>query len=199
MSAERDERQLLLAASTGSRKAFAILYSRYLAGLSRYIFLFTGSAELAEEVVQDVFVSIWEHHSKLQEVAFFRAYLYQVARNLVIDTLRQQKRHAVLIGRLKSEALQTQGSADSALIYGQYNEIAQAAIDLLPEKRKRIFLLRTQEELSLDEISLQLAISKPVVKKQLYAATAFVRKYLLIHGGLSSGITTLLLLLDSLQ
>ena len=198
MSAERDERQLLLAASTGSREAFAVLYSSYLAGLSRYMFLFTGSAELAEEIVQDAFVSIWEHRSKLQGVTFFRGYLYQVAKNLVLDTLRQQKRHAVLISRLKSETLPTQASADSALIYHQYNELAQAAIDLLPEKRKRIFLLRTQEDLSLDEISQRLAISKPVVKKQLYAATAFVKKYLSIHGGLSSGTTVFLILLDGL-
>jgi RNA polymerase sigma-70 factor (ECF subfamily) len=60
--------------------------------------------------------------------------------------------------------------------------MAQHAIDLLPEKRKQIFKLRLNDDLTLDEIALKLHISKSVVKKQLYAGVSFVRKYLYKHG-----------------
>jgi RNA polymerase sigma-19 factor, ECF subfamily len=66
-------------------------------------------------------------------------------------------------------------TADERIISRQYFEMADRAIARLPEKRKTIFLMRTREELSLDEIAARLSISKSVVKKQLYAAIAFVR------------------------
>lgn len=181
MSTERDEKTLLQAVARGSRAAFTELYSTHLAGLYRYTRLFTTSPEEAEEIVQEVFVRIWERRGLLPQLVSFKAYAYQTAKNLLIDHWRQQKRQ---LTHWKQFQLESTASdlADTALIYQQDYQLAQQAIAQLPPKRKQIFLLRTEQELSLDEIAQQLAISKPVVKKQLYAATAFVKAYLKQHG-----------------
>lgn len=176
------EREILDRCAGGDRDAFAILYKFYLSALTRYIFLFTRSTELSEEIVQDVFVRIWEKKETLIAVNSFQAYIFKAAKNLLLDHLRKEQtisRFEILRTPFTEECVE---QTDDNLIYGQYFAIAQEAISQLPEKRKQIFELKTRDELSLDEIADQLAISKSVVKKQLYAATSFVKDYLRKHG-----------------
>lgn len=173
------ESQLLAAVAASDRRAFTELYSAHLMGLQRYVFLFTRSEELAQELTQRVFIGIWERRQQLSDVGNFRAYLYRAAKNLVFDEIRRQQRQASAYAEVQSTTPPSQLSADSDLLSQQNHELAQALINQLPTKRREIFLLRTQEELSLDEIAQQLTISKSVVKKQLYAALEFMKKHLL--------------------
>lgn len=186
MSTKQSEEALLQAVASGSRTAFSDLYERHLNGLCRYAGLFVQSPEEAEEIVQEVFVRIWARRATLPQVASFKAYVYQITRNLMVDYWRQQQRQTLHWQQFQAESA-TSEPADTALIFRQDYQMAQQAIAQLPPKRKQIFLLKTQQELSLDEIAQQLSISKPVVKKQLYAATAFVKAYLQRHGGWSFG------------
>lgn len=177
-----EERDILDRCAGGDREAFAILYKLHLSALTRYIYLFTRSTELSEEIVQDVFVRIWEKKETLIAVHSFQAYLFKAAKNLLLDHLRKEQTISRFQNLNTPFADECTEQTDDNLIYGQYFAIAQEAISQLPEKRKQIFVLKTRDELSLDEIAEQLAISKSVVKKQLYAATYFVKEYLRKHG-----------------
>jgi len=180
--------------ANGDRQAYAQLYTGYLSPLIKYIFLFTRSRELSEEIVQDVFVKIWEKKEQLLTVQSFQPYIFKSAKNLLLDYMRReqsQSRFLTLSGPF-SEACDEQ--ADDELIYGQYYQLALDAINLLPEKRKQVFELKTREELSLDEIADRLGISKSVVKKQLYAATGFVKDYLRRHGEITADIAIFMFL-----
>ncbi|MBC6608803.1 sigma-70 family RNA polymerase sigma factor [Hymenobacter sp. BT188] len=191
MSTERDEKTLLRAVASGDRDAFSNLYSMYLNGLYRYTCLFVKSPEEAEEIVQEVFVRLWERRGTLPQLAACKAYAYQITKNLVVDHWRQQQRMVAHRKQFRPEVTVSE-LADTALIYQQDYQMAQRAIAQLPPKRKQIFLLSTQHELSLAEIAQLLSISKPVVKKQLYSATAFVKTYLKQHGNWSFGAVCLL-------
>lgn len=187
-----DERDLMDRCAGGDRDAYANLYTGYLSALMKYMFLFTKSRELSEEIVQDVFVKIWEKKEGLLTVHSFQAYIFKTAKNQLLDHMRKeqsQSRFFTLSGPFE-EACEEQ--ADDNLIYGQYYQLAQDAINLLPEKRKQVFELKTREELSLDEIAERLAISKSVVKKQLYAATGFVKDYLRKHGEITADVVILM-------
>jgi len=179
MTSSPQESQLLAAVAASDRRAFTELYSTYLTGVQQYLFLFTRSEELAQELTQQVFIGLWERREQLDEVTNFRSYLYRAAKNLVFDEIRRQQRQASAYAQVHATADMCLLPADHALITEQDQELAQALIKQLPAKRRAIFLLRTQEELSLDEIAQQLGISKSVVKKQLYAAVGFVKKHLL--------------------
>lgn len=177
-----DEREMLDRCAAGERQAYARLYNLYLEEIYRYVYLFTKSRELSEEITQDVFVKVWEKKEGLASVGMFKGYVFKMARNLVMDHYRRQQaehRFQTLSSPFTEESDE---QTDAELIYGQYYEIAQEAIKQLPEKRKEIFELKTTTELSLDEIAAKLNISKSVVKKQLYAATGFVKQYLRQHG-----------------
>ncbi|WP_254562233.1 RNA polymerase sigma factor [Dyadobacter diqingensis] len=188
MTGLTDERDLMDRCAGGDREAYANLYTAYLSALMKYMFLFTKSRELSEEIVQDVFVKIWEKKEGLLTVHSFQAYIFKTAKNQLLDHMRKeqsQSRFFTLSGPFE-EACEEQ--ADDNLIYGQYYQLAQDAINLLPEKRREVFELKTREELSLDEIAERLAISKSVVKKQLYAATGFVKDYLRKHGEITADV-----------
>jgi len=173
-----DETILLKKIVEGDRQAFSTLYMQYLGELYRYMYLFTKSKEKSEEIVQDAFLKIWEKREHLGHVTSFKSYLYRTAKNLLLDEIRRDAVKAKAHHYLKPGNEASEEMADELIINRQYHEIAERAIALLPEKRKAIFLMRTREELSLDEIATKLSISKSVVKKQLYAAISFVRNYI---------------------
>ena len=198
MNSPQEETWLLAAVATGDRRAFTQLYSAYLTGLQRYVFLFTRSEETAQELVQQVFITLWERREYLSEVTHFRSYLYRIAKNLVFDEVRRQQRQVSTYAQVKATSSLYLLPADSALIDEQYQELTQVLISQLPAKRRQIFLLRTQEELTLDEIANQLAISKSVVKKQFYAAVEFMKKKLVPDGQIVASVGGLWLLIQAL-
>lgn len=164
--------------AAGDRESFALLYRRHLSAVYRYLYLFSGSKYDSEEVVQDIFVSIWEQRAKLAGVRCFRAYLFRLAKNRMIDMIRRKQRERVLIPGHPNLPVPWSRPADDHLIYDQLRLQATQAISELPPRRKLIFELSSQEGLSLDEIARELKISKSVVKKQLYAAIGHLRKQL---------------------
>jgi RNA polymerase sigma-70 factor (ECF subfamily) len=182
MPTRDDEKTLLTAIAGGDRAAFKSLYTHYLEDVFRYIYLFTKSKETGEEIVQAVFVKIWEKRQALTEVQSFKSYLFRCAKNHLLDEIRRNNVGAKVMRHLKSDTTVYSHNADEKLVYDQYCQIAQKAIDLLPAKRRQIVILRTRDEFSFDEIAAFLSISKSVVKKQLYAGVMFIRSYMKKHG-----------------
>ncbi len=179
---------LLLRIAEGDRVAFTYFYTSHLNRLYRYIFLFTKSKEETEEILQDIFIKIWENRQRLIDVECATSYLTQIAKNKVLDKVRSlQIRHRVLseIRRSREEFATTTGD-DCA--YREYYLVVQQAVDKLPPKRKLIFRLNIENGLSQEEIANQLNISRSVVQKQLYSASQFVRKYLYEHGEISMAL-----------
>ncbi|RPE14223.1 RNA polymerase sigma-70 factor [Chitinophaga lutea] len=159
--------------------AFRRLYELLAGDLLQYIRLFTGNRADAEEILQDVFVKLWEKRETLPDIRSFRSYLFKMGRNHVLNYLRSEKKWETLPA--EDPVLIQPDPAEKAIIK-EYYRIAQDAIDHLPERRKQVFRLREEDGLSLDEIASLLGISKSAVKQHLYAATAHIRKYLQQYG-----------------
>ncbi|HMU46137.1 MAG TPA: RNA polymerase sigma-70 factor [Chitinophagaceae bacterium] len=177
-----DEKGLLMQAAAGDRDAFTKLYSSHIDHAFRFIFLFTKSKEETEEILQEVFVKIWEKRENLAGVESFKNYLFRAAKNKLISQVRHiQIRHRVLseIKRNKSIGIE---NANYEIDYKAYYQIVQEAIEKLPPKRKLIFRMNIENGLSHDEIAEQLKVSKSFVKGQLYKSYDFVKQYLFKHG-----------------
>lgn len=186
------EIELLALVSTGDRQAFTRLYSQYLDAAYHYVYLFTKCKDEAEEILQEVFVKIWENRERLAEVQSFKNYLFKAAKNRVLDEVRKlQVRHRVFTEIKRGKTVNDESTTD-AIAYKDYYRVVQQAIEKLPPKRKLIFRMNTENGLSHDEIAAQLGVSKSMVKNQLYKAYEFVRQYLSQHGGLSLPVILLL-------
>jgi RNA polymerase sigma-70 factor (ECF subfamily) len=176
-----NEPELLRQISQGDREAFRGFYTRYFGYVQRYIALFEPSGESLDELTQDVFVRIWEKRGHLEKVESLRSYLFLITRNVVFNYLRSLKVQQK-VRELEGLPEQAGDDLEDEILFKQYYRIAQEAMDKLPPGRRKVLKMSIDEGLSLDEIAVRLKISRAGVKKQLYAATAFVRQYLQEHG-----------------
>jgi len=179
---EVSEKELLRKSARGDREAFSVLYKTHLAGLARYLYLFNPVPEDNEEIIQDVFLKIWEKKDFLNQVDSFKAYLFTISRNLLLDRLRRVRVERKVMQLVAPESEDSGLRLDDELCYEDYQHVAGKALERLTEKRRYIFELRTRDGLSLDEIAEKLNISKSVVKKQFYAASASIKEYLRTRG-----------------
>jgi len=180
-----NEKSLLALIAIGDRNAFLQLYTTYLNNLYRYIFQFTKSKQDTEEILQDIFIKIWENRGKLSEVDCFQNYLLRCAKNKVLDNIRHLKISQRALSEIKRTTNIAENTTSDQCAYREYYQVVKVAVEKLPPKRKIIFSLAIENGLSHDEIAFQLNISKSVVKKQIYKASHFVREYLFQHGEIS--------------
>lgn len=180
-----NESELLRQISQGERAAFKAFYTHYYGYVQRYIALFESSGESLDELTQDVFVRIWEKRGHLGKVESLKNYLFLITRNVVFNYMRslrvQQK-----VRELDGVAEPAGEDLEDQLLFKQYYRIAQEAMEKLPPGRRKVLKMSIDDGMSLDEIATELNISRAGVKKQLYAATAFVRQYLHEHGEITA-------------
>ncbi len=180
-----NERDLLLRISDGDRVIFKTLYTAYFSDVQRYISLFEPAGNCLDELTQDVFIRIWEKRSYLEKVESFKGYLFMVTRHVVFNYLRGLKVQQRVKELTDMEGLGRNDPEDQ-LLFKQYFRIALEAMEKLPPGRRKVLKMSVDDGLTLDEIAVELQISRAGVKKQLYAATAFVRAYLQEHGEITA-------------
>jgi RNA polymerase sigma-19 factor, ECF subfamily len=183
MMALIDESLLLQQMADGSQDAFSMLFRHYQPKVYYYLLPFTeDSGHPPEEIIQDIFLRIWSKRASFVGIQSFEYYLYRMARNRLMDIYRSEK------SRQKNESVYNQvfdsqnNRTENEVEFREYHDIALKAINELPERRRQIFELSTQQDLSLDEIAARLDLSKDVVKKQLYLANRSIRDYIRRHG-----------------
>jgi len=173
------ESLLLQKVSEGDWDAYTDLFHFYLPKLSQYIYPFTNqSREDTEEVIQEVFLKIWEKRETLPMIRSFDHYLFRMAKNKLLDLLDKRKSVRNLHTKYVANKPLTHTEPEQGLLYAEYRIIAQKAIDQLSPKLQSVFLLSSEEQLSLDEIAGRLDLPKETVKRRLYEARNSIRYYL---------------------
>ena len=190
-----NEKQLLTQVSQGDRQAFQVLYKSCYPLIQRYILLFEPSPGILDELTQDVFVRIWEKRDRLKAVESFKGYLFLVTRNVVFNFIRALKVRQK-VKELDESSSPPVNDLENELLFKQYYEIALEAMNKLPPGRRKVLKMSIDDGLSLDEIATELSISRSGVKKQLYAATAYVRQYLQEHGEITLALIIFLSLFE---
>ena len=157
--------------------------------------LFEPSPGILDELTQDVFVRIWEKRDRLKAVESFKGYLFLVTRNVVFNFIRALKVRQK-VKELDESSSPAVNDLENELLFKQYYEIALEAMNKLPPGRRKVLKMSIDDGLSLDEIATELSISRSGVKKQLYAATAYVRQYLQEHGEITLALIIFLSLFE---
>ena len=138
-----------------------------------------GSRAIAEELVQDVFLRIWERRRTLDPERSITGYLYRAARNQAGNHLKHRgiadrSRHTIVLNLRPAET-----AADEEVRYNEIATVAQDAIDELPARCREIFLLSRHAELSYGEIARLLGLSVKTVETQMGRALKALRARLL--------------------
>ncbi len=176
-----NEKQILLELSKGNEKALKKLYEilgpRIYSKLCRLL----KSEVIAEEVLQDVFLTIWNNRNKLKLEKSFYSYIFCIATNKCYDYFRAMKRNKKLLSDLNLLSNYTELSEEGVHDKGNY-EILHDAIELLPPKRKIIFKLCKIECKSYEQISLELGVSFSTISDHIVKANRFIKNHLINEG-----------------
>ncbi len=142
------EIELVAKIEEGDLQAFQQLYEEFYVSLCVYARRFTRANEIAEEVVQDVFLTLWEQQGRLTITTSLKAYLFTSVRNRCLDHLkhlqvvnRYNEYYSNLLRDAEDLYIFSQESGDAWLIAGELEKKLTDAVGLLPEQCRRIFML----------------------------------------------------------
>jgi RNA polymerase sigma-70 factor (family 1) len=176
---ETSDIELLMRISEGDRNAFRELYQRYTPVLYPFVKSLCNDDALCEDIVQEIFIKIWDNRAKATDIQLLKSYLFKAAKNRFLNELRKQKNERTFIKNRLFNGIDTE-TPEQQLTFKEGMRLGDEALARLSPKRRLIVEMRIREELSLDEISLRVGASKNVVKKLLYSGLAMIRKYELI-------------------
>ena len=190
------EQSVLLRLQKGDSEAFQELYNRYHQQLYHYVLRFVKSPALAEDVLQDVFLKIWEIRSRINPGLSFKAYLYRICRNSVFKLLKKMAVDENLRVRVFQQFAQSVADTDLKVLWQQYEEILQAAINRLPPQRQKVFKLCREEGKTYEQVADELGISRNTVKEHMVLAMKLIREHLDQYGDTPTHFIFLLFLLS---
>ena len=169
-----DDHGLLTQINKGNTLAFRQFFDRYYRPLCAYLFNFTNDNHAAEDMAQLVFVDFWNKRDTIEISSSVKSYLYKMAYNQFLTSLRQKKKEASVLEQLKYEALQTIAVPTEAELE-QKNQRLWHVIEQLPERCQEIVKLK-MEGLKYREIADTLGLSVKTVESQMRVAFIKIRE-----------------------
>ena len=170
--------QLVRALKKGDLNAFDQLFVKYNKKLYYFAKGYLGSAEDAEGLVQEVFIKIWEKREDLKEYLSFNSYIFTITYKAILKYFRSKSREKKYMDQFLSGFIDENNETSGEIEYNNLLELANNAIEKLPEKRKLVFKLSRHEGFTNLEISKQLRISKRTVENHIQQALKFLREQL---------------------
>ncbi len=171
-----DDATLIEGLNKSDRKAFERLYDKYVKMVFSFLISLLKDSQISEDLTQWCFMQLWEHRHEMSADRNVPAWLYVTARNAALKELRRQltaSRYVDHIINTKDsfDVLQTPMS-EMKVIADEVASVVQA----LPESRRKIFLMRTVEGMTVNQIAQTLNISPKTVETQIARAKSSLRK-----------------------
>ena len=156
-----------------TKEAFKILYDQYFDDIRRYIYYRSGDQELATDIAQEAFITVWEkkfdyHPNKTKSL------LYKIASDKFLSHYRKGKVEEKYLTEVKLRF--SEGSHDNSLEYEELKTHYEKTLAKLPEKQREVFLMSRLEELSYKEIAERLTIGVKAVEKRMSLALAVLKR-----------------------
>jgi RNA polymerase sigma-70 factor (ECF subfamily) len=167
--ANYNESELVSQAQRGDRSAFGDLVRHHRSGVINVVYRMCGDVQLAEDAAQEAFIRAWQKLPGYQPRSPFRNWLYRIATNVALDTLRRERETV----DLDDVPLQTPyAGPESAVENAEQAELVRAAVLALPPASRAVLVLREYEGLSYRQIAETLGIPLGTVMSRLnYART----------------------------
>jgi RNA polymerase sigma-70 factor, ECF subfamily len=172
------EQDLVIKLRDGDIKAFEELYFRYVNRLLAFTQVYIKDKHQSEEIVQEVFIKIWEKRNLLDESQSFKGYLFKSVKNHILNKFRNKIRETGLEEIQESPAF-SRNFTEERINFFDMEHLAQETINCLPAVQRNIFKLSRIEHLNNEDISQKLNISKRTVEHHIYLALKALKKALI--------------------
>ncbi|MES2277941.1 MAG: RNA polymerase sigma-70 factor [Bacteroidota bacterium] len=173
------EQELLQLVATGDQRAFGVLFEQRQQFIFNIAYKLTRSRTQAKEVVQDVFLKIWNRREELPAIDNFGAYINRMARNQSIDALRVVAREALRTIELQEEHLEKGDiQTEEKLQYQETGRIVQLALEGLSPQQRKVYQLCHEQGLKYEEAAAELGLSTGTVHSHMKLALKNIRNYI---------------------
>lgn len=177
LSLAADERnnvnELLLQTAAGNETAFTALFDLYWPGVYAHALSFLKQAALAEEISQDIFISIWNNRTKLSAISDFKSFLFIISRNRIFSRLRQKPQ--LLDDTSLDHIAGSDLTPDARLHYKEFLGQVMQVIEQLPPRKQEVFRMSRLDNLSRKEIAERTGLTYGTVNQYLVDATLFIK------------------------
>ncbi len=171
------EPELLEALRQGNEDAFFVMYERYKERIYVNMIKIVRSERVAEELLQDVFLKVWDQRAAIDPLLSFQAYLFRISSNLAIDFYRRAAKQR-MIEALSVTGPQAYDHVEQYIDFKEAEVLLGEAIGKLPPQRQRIFRLCRIEGKSYEEVADLLGVSRGTVQDHMVKANRFLREML---------------------
>lgn len=165
-----------------------MLFRQWQPFLSTHIYRITESRELTEEIVQDVFLKIWQTRETLSDIQNFKGYLLVVSKNHAINALQKLAREFRNLEKWVKENKETGEEPD---LKQSFYSLLDEAVDQLSERQREVYLLHRHQRMTYQEIADHLGIGRESVKTHIELAVKHIKVY--VQGKVAVAIIFLLL------
>jgi len=162
----------------GDASAFEAIFEFYKKRVFGVALKMLKSETEAEEIVQDVFLSIWLAKAKLSHINDPEAYLFTITYNTIYARLKKASRNQELLDTIIHHLAQIQNTTDETIAAREAGKLINEAIQQLPPQQRVVYELSKQEGLSYDEIAERMHLSKNTVRNHLAEAMKTIRTFL---------------------
>jgi len=177
LSNDNITQELLTRLKNGDILAFDQLYELYSHKLFSFVFKILKNEAEVDDIVQEVFVKIWESRNKLEDYKLLNSYIFTIAYNNSIDLIRKRISNNKYLGHLKySASINFTPTIVSQIEYNELNNQVEKLIANLPDRQKQVYLLHREEGLTYTEIAEKLGISKNTVENHMVKALKYLRQ-----------------------
>jgi RNA polymerase sigma-70 factor (family 1) len=158
-----------------SRPHFDEIYEQYWQELYEVAFRRLATAQDAEDILQDVFLSLLKNPAVLQKEGSIRAWLHRALKGKIIDCYRRSLVQEAFVANTEVTTVRYTPHPDDQLMKKELEALLETEISKMPEKMKTVFLLSRKKMLTNEEIARELALSDQTVRNQISAAIKRIR------------------------
>jgi len=158
-----------------SIQSFELIYRENWSLLFNIAYKRLKSVEKTEDIIQELFVNIWEKRQQINIQESIQAYLITALKSRVLNHLRNEMIHSKHLDRIQLKTVPFEEPSDKEIEFRELEETIKKQILKLPEKCRAVFLLSRDHQLSIKEISSKLNISANTVEKHIVKALKILR------------------------
>lgn len=177
-TAAYDDKELFLQIANGDEAAFEKIFHTYNAKLLPFVASITKNREVAEEIMQEVFLKLWLQRNTLPTIDNPAAWLVRLSSNMALSYLQRQAIHSKAVNKLSNQSSPAASSIEADIDAKKIQQHIAAAINSLPEKRQQVYKLSREGGLNRKQIAEQLGLSESTVKNQLSAALKHIQEHI---------------------
>lgn len=172
-----NDKELISLLQNSDEAALRAIYDTHIRQLHYFILRTAKSRQLAEDVVQDVFIKVWENRMHIDAEQPFKPYLYTIAKRHLLNLLKRVQHETYIVEEIRKYASTVEDTTDMALDFQESNAAITEAINKLPSQCREVFVRCKIKGLSYQQAAEELGITEGTVNSQMVKALKSIRSY----------------------